>query len=237
VRTDKRAAFMTERNKGGKLTPRAAFTAGLTEWFRGHRFNVGLNVQTGDAEKELAKIGSILNLPFAKLPVATFFLKGPGSEEIFDALIPLVSLSDILASKVDSSTAVIVPVIFADGLTPKSLTRRVEELLDCLALEGFIGVRIYPLLIYFDSAKASKVRKALLPDGFQVFGKVIVRVGIVSVAEHAVDWAAPTGLARAGEGVRTFFGFQADPFAFAESELSKVEMLSDQFAAKSVAGR
>jgi hypothetical protein len=239
---------MTERRKGTKLSPRAAFAAGLTQWLRGHRFNIGLSLEAIDADRERDTIHKLLDLAHVALPAPMLLSKGAGSEELFDALIPFAPRADILASKVDFGTVIVLLVIFADGLTPRSLMGRLEDFLEFAGPLAQFGprtnfgpqgnvARLYPLLIYFDAAQAVKARKALLPNGWQSFilAHVFLRVGIVSVAEKTVDWAEKTGVAKAGEVVAGYLGLRSEPFLFEADELNSVEMLSDQFATKSVA--
>ena len=218
--------------KGAKPTRRSAFAAALTEWFRGHRFNIGLNLQANAGGSERDTLQKVLDKAHVPVPASLILPTDAGLEELFDALVPFQPRADILASKLDSGTVIVVPVIFADRLTPRSLMGRVVDLFQLTErLEQFRSVRLYPLLIYFDAAQAAKARKTLLPEGWQQLQLTLLRVGIVSTAENTVDWAEKTGLAKVGEKVSGYFGWRSDAFAFEADELSTVEMLADQIAA------
>jgi hypothetical protein len=228
-----------------QLTPRAAFAAGLTEWFRGHHFNIGLNTQTVDAEKDAGTIKKLLGLVPIQLPVPLFLSKGAGSEELFDALIPFSPHVDILASKLDYGTAIVPLVIFADSLTPQQLRRRMDEFIELAGPLTQFGPRmngqpqgsrasLFPLLIYFERGKASRARKALLPDGYKPlrWEHIWMRVCVISVAEQAVDWAEKTGFDKIGSKVVGALGIETETFRFEESDLTAVVTLTSEITRK-----
>ncbi len=71
---------------------------------------------------------------------------------------------------------VLVPVIYADQLTPDSILQRFDTFLEAAAPLKHLGVRakfvgnrarIYPLLIYFDSAKLEEDKALLWPRIFE----------------------------------------------------------------------
>lgn len=150
--------------------------------------------------------------------------------DLYDALKPYLSRADLFGLKISDVSmpstlredpknktfwnTVLVPVIFADDLTPDSIFQRFDKFLaasDSLKRLGlrakFIGnqASIYPLLVYFDSKKLEKDKELLWPRLFEDKGteglrprtrsdkasrtpgfKVTLSAGVVDVQERWV---------------------------------------------------
>jgi hypothetical protein len=106
--------------------------------------------------------------------------------DLYDALKPYVSRADIIALKISNAKAwrairehpgnktfwntVLVPVIYADELTPDSILQWFDKFLQSSGALKRLGLRvklvgsrahIYPLLVYFDSQRFEEHRQAL----------------------------------------------------------------------------
>src|SRR5918992_298460 len=106
--------------------------------------------------------------------------------DLYDALKPYVSRADLIGLKISNAkvwntfnehpgnktfwNTVLVPVIFADELTPDSILQWFNKFLQASAALKRLGLRvklvgsrahIYPLLVYFDSQRFEEHRQAL----------------------------------------------------------------------------
>ena len=106
--------------------------------------------------------------------------------DLYDALKPYISRADIIALKISNAKAwrafrehpgnktfwntVLVPVIYADELTPDSILQCFDRFLQSSGALKRLGLRvklvgsrahIYPLLVYFDSQRFEEHRQAL----------------------------------------------------------------------------
>src|ERR671916_591230 len=112
--------------------------------------------------------------------------------DLYDALKPYTSRADIIALKISNAKAwrafrehpgnktfwntVLVPVIYADELTPDSILQWFDKFLQASAALKRLGLRvklvgsrahIYPLLIYFDTQRFEEHRQALWSEIFE----------------------------------------------------------------------
>jgi len=239
---------MSERKKHPKPSPRIAFEAGLTEWFHRADFNVGLNIQAMDTEKDVAVIKKLVNV--AKVVIdfggPTGISKGAGSEELLHGLTPFIPLADLVASKVIGPVVIVPLVIFADDLAFQPLRERLETFMTLAEPLNQFGAklnsvpasnqaRLYPLLVYFNRDAHAAARNALLPYGWRAkyWKRIFLRVGIVSVSEDMVTWAEQTGYFAAVVAIVNFFGKDGEFFHYRPADLKDVQVLADQKAVKS----
>jgi hypothetical protein len=114
------------------------------------------------------------------------------ADDLYDALKPYASRADLIGLKISNArvpstlgenprnktswNTVLIPVTYADDLTPDSVARRFDKFLgaaDSLKLLGLrakpVGNRasIYPLLVYFDSKKLEEDKESLWPQLFE----------------------------------------------------------------------
>src|SRR5919112_1485778 len=112
--------------------------------------------------------------------------------DLYDALKPYVSRADIIGLKISNAKAwsafrehpgnktfwntVLVPVIYADELTPVLILEWFDKFLQASAALKRLGLRvkfvgsrahIYPLLVYFDNQRFEEHRQALWPEIFE----------------------------------------------------------------------
>ena len=118
---------------------------------------------------------------------------GAAADDLYDALKPYASrAADLIGLKISNPrvpstlgenprnktfwNTVLIPVTYADDLTPDSVARRFDKFLgaaDSLKLLGLraklVGNRasIYPLLVYFDSKKLEEDKESLWPQLFE----------------------------------------------------------------------
>jgi hypothetical protein len=183
---------MSERKKHRKASPRIAFAAGLTEWFRRTEFNVGLSIQAMDTEKDAALVKKLLNVAEAVVDFGgpTEISKGAGSGDLLQALNPFIPLADLVASKVIGPVVVVPLVIFADDLAPRMLLERLETFMTLAKPLNQFGLklnsqatgqaRLYPLMVYFSPDAHATARNALLPYGWRAKyrQRLYLRVGM-----------------------------------------------------------
>lgn len=241
---------MGERKKHRKPSPRVAFAAGLTEWFHRAEFNVGLNIQAMDTEKDVAVIKKLVNVAEVVIDFGapTGISKGAGSDELLQGLGPFIPLADLVASKVIGSVVIVPLVIFADDLAPQMLLERLETFMTLAKPLNQFGAklnsvaagsqaRLYPLIVYFNPDAHATARNALLPYGWQAkyWKQLFLRVGIVSVPENTVTWAEQTGYFATAAAISHYFGKDVELFHFLPADLKKVQVLAGQKAVKSAA--
>jgi hypothetical protein len=112
--------------------------------------------------------------------------------DLYDALKPYISRADVIGLKISNAKAwkafrehpgnktfwntVLVPVIYADELTPDSILQWFDKFLQASGALKRLGLRvklvgsrarIYPLLVYFDNQRFEEHRRALWPEIFE----------------------------------------------------------------------
>lgn len=112
--------------------------------------------------------------------------------DLYDALKPYVSRADLIGLKISNAkvwntfnehpgnktfwNTVLVPVIYADELTPDSILQWFDKFLQASAALKRLGLRvklvgsrahIYPLLVYFDTQRFEEHRQALWQEIFE----------------------------------------------------------------------
>ncbi len=141
-------------------------------------------------------VGTVGGVAGTAITVATLLVEIIESKttaaEFYEALKPYESRSDYIGLKISGENppstfrahpknktfwnTVLVPVIYADDLTPDSIMERFDKFLEAsdslkrLGLRAkFIGNRasIYPLLVYFDSKKLEEDKELLWPQIFE----------------------------------------------------------------------
>ncbi len=120
---------------------------------------------------------------------------GATADGLFNALKPYTSRADLIGLKISDArvpsalrevpvnrtfwNTVLVPVIYADQLTPDSILERFDKFLEAAAPLKHLGVRtkfvgnrahIYPLLVYFNSEKLEEDKALLWPRIFEEDG-------------------------------------------------------------------
>lgn len=155
---------------------------------------------------------------------------GATADDLYDALKPYTSRADLIGLKISNArvpstlredpknktfwNTVLIPVIYADDLTPDSTTQRLDKFLGAADSLKRLGLRaklignrasIYPLLVYFDSKKLEEDKEVLWPQVFEDKGtegikprtrsdksawtpglKVKLSAGVVNVSEEWV---------------------------------------------------
>ena len=120
---------------------------------------------------------------------------GATADDLYDALKPYASRADLIGLKISDArvpstlkenprnktfwNTVLIPVIYADDLTPDSIAQRSDKFLGAAASLKRLGLRaklignrasIYPLLVYFDGKKLEEDKELLWPHVFEEEG-------------------------------------------------------------------
>ncbi len=176
--------FQSKVENFGKL----AMTVGATVSFFRKRFG-GLATKVGKWGGAVGVIGTAISL--SDLLIET----GATADGLYNALKPYASRADLIGLRISNArvpstlrevpvnrtfwNTVLVPVIYADQLTPDSILQRFDRFLEAAAPLKRLGVRakfvgnrahIYPLLVYFDSEKLEEDKALLWPRIFEEDG-------------------------------------------------------------------
>ncbi len=211
--------FQSKVENFGKL----AMAVGAAVSFFRTRFR-GLATKGGKWVGVVGAIGTAISL-------SDFFIEtGATADGLYNALKPYASRSDLIGLRISNArvpstlrevpvnrtfwNTVLVPVIYADHLTPDSILERFDTFLEAAAPLKHLGVRtkfvgnrahIYPLLVYFNSEKLEEDKALLWPRIFEEDGtdgmrpqtlstkgswapelKATLSVGVVNVQEKWV---------------------------------------------------
>jgi hypothetical protein len=178
--------FQSRVKDFGKLT--AALGGGVRVLQRAGRFG-GLARRVGRWGGAVGAVGAAISL--SDLLIDT----GATADDLYDALKPYASRADLIGLKISDArvpntlkenprnktfwNTVLIPVIFADDLTPDSVARRSDKFLGAAASLKRLGLRaklvgnrasVYPLLVYFDGKKLEEDKELLWPHVFEKEG-------------------------------------------------------------------
>ncbi len=179
--------------------------------------------QAGNLASAIGTIGGILALSDYLIDT------GATVDDLYNALKPYASRADLIGLKISNAAVpntlrdhprnktfwntVLIPVIYADNLTPDSITQRFDKFLEAAPALKRLGLRaklignrasIYPLLVYFESHRFEEDKESLWPRIFEEAGaesmksriprmkaswtpelKAKLSVGVVNVSD---DW-------------------------------------------------
>jgi hypothetical protein len=150
----------------------------------------------GGLATKVGKWGGTAGAIGAAISLSDFLIDtGATADSLYNALKPYASRADLIGLKISNArvpstlkedpvnrtfwNTVLVPVIYADQLTPDSILQRFDRFLDAAAPLKRLGLRakfvgnrahIYPLLIYFDSEKLQEDKALLWPRIFEEDG-------------------------------------------------------------------
>lgn len=142
---------------------------------------------------KLSRVGGVVGAASVLVPLVFEAIESKTTAaDFYDALKPYASKSDLIGLKVSKAgspsslredpedqvlwTTVLVPVLYADELTPASIRERFDEFLESSGSLKRLGLRaklvgnrarIYPLLVYFDRKKLEEDGETLWPLIFE----------------------------------------------------------------------
>lgn len=229
------------RPRKPRLDPATAFTAAMAGWFQARGYNVGLDVAPFGGDEATAQFKKLLGM-VAKVMPATgmpfLITTGANSDAFAEALAPFIGMSDLVGSKagegMQAGLVIVVPVLRADNLAPEEIRRRyglfleygesLDEFGPRLNFQSMGQCRIYPLLVYFDSAKCQAAKEALLAESFELraWKHVALRAAFLDVTAGTVTRAEMSGIAVIGAAIGSLFGSSTDVFDFTAADLAAV---------------
>ena len=144
----------------------------------------------GGAAGKIGKVGGVAG---TVVLLSDFLIDTKTSAaDLYDALKPYISRADVIGLKISNAKAwkafrehpgnktfwntVLVPVIYADELTPDAILQWFDKFLQASGALKRLGLRvklvgsrarIYPLLVYFDSQRFEEHRQALWSEIFE----------------------------------------------------------------------
>ncbi len=183
--------FQSRVKDFGKLAAALGGVVGILQ--RAGRLK-GLATKAGRWGGAVGAVGAAISL--SDLLVDT----GATADDLYDALKPYASRADLIGLKISNArvpstlrenprnktfwNTVLIPVIYADGLTPDSIAQRFDKFLGAADSLKRLGLRaklignrasIYPLLVYFDSKKLEEDKELLWPQVFEEKGTEVIR--------------------------------------------------------------
>ena len=143
-------------------------------WLRGRIPNAG------------GKLGTAASAVSAAAAIAEYLIEtGATPAALHEALKPYTSRADLFGLKISDMNppstfnTVLIPIIYADDLTPNTILQRFAKFLEASDSLKRLGLRakfvgnqasIYPLLIYFDSKRLEQDKELLWPQIFEEKG-------------------------------------------------------------------
>ncbi len=138
----------------------------------------------------VGKLGGAIGTVSGVLAVSDFLIDtGATADDLYNALKPYASRADLIGLKISDAAVpstlrdhprnktfwntVLIPVIYADNLTPDSITQRFDKFVEAAPALKRLGLRaklignrasIYPLLVYFDSHRFEEDKGSLWPE-------------------------------------------------------------------------
>lgn len=190
------------------------------------KYAAGLSPQKVDTEKDLKLAKGVADAAGTILSFASpmWITGGQGSEELFQALIPYLSLCDVLGSKLQLATVSLVPVIFGDELAASEIEQRFDQFIEMAGPLTEFGPRlnfqsqgvanIFPLVVYFDSHSFVTHLPEILPDAWQkrIMRRIYLQASLVSVPERKVIWGERKGFFALGEKLADILGTKLQVF-------------------------
>lgn len=209
---------------------RNTFSNGMLQWFHSRKYQVGLQSPQVDIANEVqwAKRLTTVAKGLVGLTMPFWVSGGADAAGALDALAPFVPLADVLAWRIDGGANAVVPLIYADGISPETLSQRFARFLDLAEPLAELGVRlnlqsmasgnVYPLLVYFDRANFDAAVAALRPQGFQkrFWRRTYLTAGFVDLSAGQVVWAERSGFFALGQAIGATFGVKVDVFNAAD---------------------
>ena len=185
-------------------------------------------------------------LDAASLLVSTampFFISNGdiSSAEIFDVLLPFVSLSDILGFYSESSNANLALVIFADELDAAAILNRLDEFTRLAEPLSEMGVRmngqsmgagnVHTLFVYFDERKYAENVPVILPQGARrsAWKRIYLNSGFINVPGRTVVWSEEAGMLGGWRrSMASLFGTEKALQIFDGNDLQSVLILANE---------
>jgi len=147
----------------------------------------------GRLATKVGKLGGAVGAVGAAISLSDLLIDtGATADDLYDALKPYTSRADLIGLKISNArvpstlredpknktfwNTVLIPVIYADDLTPNSIIQRLDKFLGAADSLKRLGLRaklignrasIYPLLVYFDSNKLEEDKELLWPQVFE----------------------------------------------------------------------
>ncbi len=139
---------------------------------------------------QVGKLGGAIGAVSGVLMLSDFLIDtGATVDDLYNALKPYASRADLFGLKISDAAVpstlrdhprnktfwntVLIPVIYADNLTPDSITQRFDKFVEAAPALKRLGLRaklignrasIYPLLVYFDSHRFEEDKGSLWPE-------------------------------------------------------------------------
>ena len=183
--------FQSRVKDFGKLA--AALGGGVRLLQRAGRF--------GGIARTVGRWGGAVGAAGAAISLSDLLIDtGATADDLYDALKPYASRADLIGLKISDArvpstlkenprnktfwNTVLIPVIYADDLTPDSVAQRLDKFLGAAATLKRLGLRaklignrasIYPLLVYLDGEKLEEDKEPLWPHVFEEEGRGSIR--------------------------------------------------------------
>ncbi|HEX8681866.1 MAG TPA: hypothetical protein VF707_06095 [Ardenticatenaceae bacterium] len=219
---------------------RAGFSRGMELWLRSMKYQVGITGEEIEQGKEVELAGKAIEVAKALVGTAIPMVASSGgnSEELFYTLVSLLPLADLFGFQVKAGSPMLVPVIYADTLTPEELFQRFEQFFELAEPLAEFGLKlngrpqgpalVYPLVVYFDAQKFAQDVPLLLPRSHlkKILHMAAVDAGYINVPERTVRWRKTDGLLMGlAKGISRMMG-QKYPI-FDERDLAAVLTLAN----------
>lgn len=224
IATKKKATKSTKKTTAAKPKPRAPkkqaaasapppsekanFNRGMLMWMKSREFKIGL---TGEGIKE-GKDAEVANetIDFLKDAIGTMMpmVAGSGvdSETLFNAMVPLLPLADLIGFKTVLGGPILFMVIYADDIPAPEVMERFVKIFQLAEPFANFGLRlngrgtgvvaVFPLVVYFNAQTFKNEVGILSPLGYtrEFMHQAVVDPIYVNVEERTVVARQDVGL-------------------------------------------
>jgi hypothetical protein len=158
---------------------RAEFHAGMTAWLKGNGYQIGITGQDIKGGKEIDWAGALIKygkeLVGTAMPMSAD--SGGDAETVFQAMLPLLPLADLIGFKIKIGTPILIVVIYADDLEYSAVAERFAKLFELAEPLANLGLRlngramgsvlVCPVVVYSNAEKFSRDVPILTPLGYK----------------------------------------------------------------------
>lgn len=232
-----------------EVPSREIFTQSLAAWMVNQDMILGTAPEEIDLFASVKLMKTVVKI-FHKLGNITpvFISGGAKADKVKRVLDPFVKLSDLVGLKIPEgvveSQQLIIPVIYADSLTPKDVDERFDLFVELAPSVANLGMRfnfqnqglyIFPLLIYFDSKKYAQHSQKILQSGWRrkLWKKIYLRAHAVDLSHKKVELAEMQGISKSAAKVFNNIGIKSAWEKFHPEDLDMVLLLAEKLEAAS----